>query len=63
MANLESLLLNNNQISDISPLVANSGLGTGDTINLQNNNLDLTPGSDDMNNIATLQSRGVTVYY
>lgn len=52
-----------NQISDISALVANSGLGNGDTIWLKYNRLDLSPGSDDMQNINTLIERGASVTY
>ena len=63
LTNLQMLDLEDNQISDISPLVANPGLGQGDVVYLQNNLLDLTPGSDDMKNIQILQNRGVTVYY
>ncbi|CVK34100.1 Ig-like domain-containing protein [Methanoculleus bourgensis] len=63
LTNLELLYLYNNQIRDISPLVANSGLGSCDEVYLQYNYLDLTPGSADMNDIQTLQSRGVYVAY
>jgi hypothetical protein len=56
-------MLNNNQISDISPLVRNTGLGKGELVELRNNPLDLSPGSDDMQNIETLRSRGVIVRY
>ena len=63
ITSLVELLLSSNQVSDIAPLVANTGLGSGDEVWLANNNLDLTPGSDDMNDIQTLQSRGVMVHY
>jgi len=63
LTKLQSLDLDSNQISDISPLVSNTGLGQGDIVWLENNLLDLTPGSDDMNNIQILQNRGVEVYY
>jgi len=63
LTNLQVLNLSWNQISDISPLVSNTGLGQGDVVDLENNPLDFTPGSDDMQNIQILQSRGVTVYY
>ena len=62
LINLYVLNLNYNQIRDISPLVANSGLA-GDDVYLQYNYLDLTPGSAAMNDIQTLQSRGVYVVY
>jgi hypothetical protein len=57
------LNLEDNKINDISPLVSNTGLGEGDAVSLENNLLDLSPGSDDMQNIQILQSRGVKVYY
>jgi len=58
------LYLDNNQIKDISPLVSNTGLEDwGKWVYLQNNLLDLTPGSDDMKNIQILQNRGVGVTY
>ncbi len=52
-----------NNISDISALVENSGLGAGDEIWLENNNLDLEEGSEDMENIRALEDRGVIVHY
>jgi len=63
LTNLQGLYLSGNRISDISPLVSNTGLGPGDTVQLEKNPLDLTPGSDDMQNIQILQNRGVTVVY
>ena len=52
------LYLADNSISDISALVANTGLGNGDTIHLRGNRLgSLSSGT----HIPTLQSRGVTV--
>jgi hypothetical protein len=63
LTNLKHIYINGNQISDISPLVQNSGLGAGTTILLQNNNLDLSENSADLQNIKTLQARGVTVQY
>jgi len=66
LANLTSLkwlILNNNQISDIGALVRNTGLGKGELVELRNNLLDLSPGSDDMQNIESLRSRGVIVRY
>ena len=63
LINLQYLDLIGNQINEISPLVSNNGLGQGDVVHLENNLLDLTPGSDDMKNIQILQNRGVTVYY
>jgi hypothetical protein len=43
--------------------VENSGLGTGDEIWLKDNNLDLSEGSEDMDNIRALEDRGVIVSY
>jgi len=43
--------------------VENSGLGKGDEVWLGNNNLDLGEGSEDMENIKTLEDRGVIVHY
>ena len=63
LTNLEWLNLIGNQISDISPLVENSGLGKGDMVFLENNNLDLSEGSEDLENIRQLEGRGVIVQY
>lgn len=49
--------------SDISPLVENIGLGAGDTVYIDDNNLDLGEGSQDMKNIRALEDRGVFVHY
>ncbi|MGA1823808.1 MAG: C25 family cysteine peptidase [bacterium] len=57
--NLESLDLHDNSISDINPLVSNSGLGASDSIYLRNNYLDF----DDCPDIDTLISRGAYVYH
>lgn len=62
-AELETLRLDHNFIEDIDPLVANSGLGSGDYITLEYNRLDLSDGSDDMQNINTLIERGATVHF
>jgi len=61
--NLRVLNLASNRISDITPLVQNLGLDGGEGVDIRYNNLDLTPGSDDMNNINELISRGVRVDY
>ncbi len=63
LTSLNMLELGNNQISDITPLVENSGLGTGDEVWLEDNNLDLSQGSEDMENIRALEDRGVLVRY
>ena len=60
LANLTSLLLNGNSISDIAPLVANTQLGSGDTVNVQKNPLNYP---SIYTHIPTLQSRGVTVNF
>jgi len=44
-------------------LVQNIGLGKGDTIWLQNNSLDLSEGSEALENIRKLEGRGVDVSY
>ncbi len=59
LTKLETLYLSNNAISDLSPLVANTGLGEGDTIFLFGNPLS-TISID--THIPTLRSRGVTVH-
>jgi Leucine-rich repeat (LRR) protein len=65
LTNLKSLGFSYNQVSNISPLVRNTGFGSGDSyyINMRNNYLDLTEGSQNMKDINTLISRGVTVDY
>lgn len=59
--NLVVLELHYNQISDISPLVENSGLSGN--LQLASNNLDLSEGSEDLKNIRILEERGVEVIY
>jgi len=63
LTNLEWLEFSDNQVSDISALVLNEGLGSGDIINMENNYLDLTSGSQNMQDIETLINRGVDVIY
>ena len=60
LANLENLYMASNQIEDVAPLVANTGLGEGDRVNLENN-----PLSDQALNeqIPALEVRGVSVTY
>ena len=58
LTNLFLLGLGNNDISDIQPLVANTGLGTGDHVDLSNNPLSQTSIST---HIPALEGRGVTV--
>ena len=61
LGNLREIVLWGNRIRDISPLLGNAGLGAGDVVFLQDNNLDLWEGSTDLKNIRALQSRGVLV--
>lgn len=61
LTRLQYLSLYFNYISDISPLVDNKGLRAGDSINLAANELDLTQGSDDTQDIQILIDRGVIV--
>ena len=57
---LQELDLENNLIADLSPLLANTGLGSGDTVDIRgNNNLD----TGDCADITTLTGRGVTVQH
>ena len=58
--NLTSLSLSGNSISDISPLVANTGLGSGDTVDVSDNPLNDTAINT---HIPALQNRGVTVEF
>jgi len=69
---LRDLDLTSNIITDIQPLVdnfkakedgKNMGLGEGDSVELTYNRLDLSKGSEDLQNIQTLQDRGVEVEY
>ena len=57
---LTELYLNNNAISDIAPLVANDGLGRGDTLALERNPLSARALDND---IPVLQERGVEVTF
>ena len=59
LTNLTNLDLRNNNISDISALVANSGLSSGDFIRLEDN--PLSPQA--LDDIATLIARGVDVTF
>lgn len=61
LINLNWLFLLDNRITDLAPLVANHGLGTGDRVFLQGNPLDLRPGSQNMRDIEKLRRRGVEV--
>ncbi len=63
LIHLEFLNVGNNHVSDITPLVENDGLGPGDYAQMGQNYLDLSEGSDDMQNIEILLGRGVEVHY
>jgi len=54
---LQELHLAGNRISDISPLVSNSGIGKGDFVDLRGNPLN----DEAYNYILVLQERGVKV--
>ena len=60
LTNLTWLNLRDNNISDTSPLVANTGLGRGDEVDVRNNPLSATSLNT---HIPTLQGRGVTVRF
>ena len=60
LVELQELDLENNLIADLSPLLANSGLGSGDTLDVRGNNL---LDTSDCADIATLTSRGVTIQH
>lgn len=61
--NLRSLNLGGNELNDLSSLVANAGLGEGDTLTINNNCLDLSVGSTASLQIEALEGRGVEVLY
>jgi len=63
LTNLSNLDLRRNHISDISALALNLGIGSGDLVYIEENYLDITSGSLDMEDIQTLIGRGVTVYF
>ncbi len=63
LTKLEELYLHFNYITNITPLVDNLGLGAGDVIDLTYNQLDLSPGSDNMRDIDILIQRGAEVWY
>jgi internalin A len=58
LTQLINLLLESNSISDITPLIANAGLGAGDSIFLADNPLD----AGDCTDIQTLIDRGANVF-
>ena len=60
LTNLEFLGINTNVISDLAPLVANTGLGSGDEVDVRNNPLSTTSLNT---HIPALQGRGVNVLF
>lgn len=63
LTNLEGVYLKGNTLSTLQPLIDNSGIGSGDEVDIRDNNLDLIEGSQDMIEINILEGRGVNVYY
>ena len=57
---LTTLNLSGNSVTDLSPLVSNTGLGSGDTVDVRGNPLSYVSITT---HIPALQSRGVTVYF
>ena len=41
----------------------NTGIGSGDSVHIQENLLDLTPGGQDIQDIGMLEARGAAVTY
>ena len=60
LINLRWLYLSSNSISNIAPLVANTGLGSGDEVDVRNNPLSATSLNT---HIPALQGRGVDVQF
>lgn len=60
---LENLNLSGNMVNDLTPLVANEGLGQGDAVDITNNPLETCPGSEDRRAINALLERGVEVAF
>jgi len=63
LTELKQLNFEYNEVDNITALVKNNGLGEGDYIDMQENYLDLTEGSKDLDNINTLIDREVNVKY
>jgi Leucine-rich repeat (LRR) protein len=60
LTNLLVVHLNNNNIEDLSPIIANTGLGNGDSVDVRGNPL----SAESINShIPTLRNRGVTVHF
>ncbi|SSC12657.1 protein of unknown function [Mesotoga infera] len=63
LQNLQWMSVSNNDIQDILPLVNNTGIDSGDYVDISFNFLDLTPDGTDMTNITLLLERGVNLAY
>jgi hypothetical protein len=65
LTRLELVSLGDNQVSDLGPLLENAGLGTGDTVRLRHNCLDLSPlpapGTKAWQDLQALRARGVSM--
>ena len=61
LTNLEELDFRGNQVKDISALVKNKGLGEGTFIQLDNNPIDFSAGSENLGHLQELIDRGVNV--
>lgn len=65
LTNLHGLYLGNNQIDDLKPLVINilkGGLGNGNYLDINNNLLDLTAGSQTSIDLQRLKGSGINVF-
>jgi len=61
---LTDLSLQTNQISELAPLVLNSGMGSGDWLDVRSNYLCVDPGSgEDLPDVSLLLARGVSVWH
>ncbi len=63
LTNLRDIDLDHNEIRDLGPLAAGSAFGSGDSLEVRYNFLNLTPGSDAMRDIDALEERGVDISY
>ncbi len=62
LTNLTDFNLSTNSVSELGPLVSNPGIGEGDDrLDLDQNCLVLTPGSEDLEAVNTLESRNPDV--
>ena len=63
LPNLTDLFITGNRIRDLTPLVDNTGINSGDDLDVRWNQLLLQPGSKDKVDIETLEARGVNVAF